>query len=161
MNSETGKHVLTPHEAFSLLDGVHSYFANEDVHLQGTHRAEILSDAMLREGFADLSHSVMWIHNVLKEFHRGNFQEVDSIAGSCRTVESFLESAKGTRFEKAAEDLMAPIRDLNELLVHHAIDWQQSAPVLADEKKAKFPQDLTMTEKLGIWQRQQSQEKTL
>lgn len=161
MQSKEDKHVLTDTEAFSVLDSLNNYFTgDEDVYVGGKHRTEVVADAMLREGLVELSHTAMQIHNTLKEAHRGNFRALDFLANGANVVEDFLKSAKGSRFQQAAQELMQPIRDVSKIFADHAIDWQQSIPVLADIKKETFPEDLSMTEKLGIWQRQQSHDVT-
>jgi hypothetical protein len=158
MAKESGT-VLTESEAMAMLEAVHQYF-NEDNFIKGHHFMENMVEDIARDGLADLAKEVNQIHATLKEFHRGDFKSANFFEqGDADIFKDLREKAKGTRWEEAATKLAHDLKGLEaafEELPVRNVDWEASAEVLTRVKTKKFPDDLSMTERLGQWQRSQS-----
>jgi hypothetical protein len=153
-------YVLTPKDAWSLLAATSDYVHTPVRALNGKDRADILAEAALAKGFVDLSTTISAIHSSVMDFHKGNYKAIQYLLEGPAIREDVVGDAKGTGFEKAVDRLFKPlgwIADVDEKLAdrkgNHQIDWDASAKVLLKVKKDKFPEDLTMVEKLAVTKR--------
>jgi hypothetical protein len=150
-------YVFTPKDAWSLLAATSDYVHTPDRAINGKDRANILAEAALAKGFVDLSDTISAIHSSVMDFHKGNYKAIQYLLEGPAIREDVVKEAKGTGFEKAVSRLIASlgwIADLDEKLAgrkgNHHIDWDASAKVLVKVKKDKFPENLTMVEKLAV-----------
>jgi hypothetical protein len=149
-------YVFTPKDAWNLLAATSDYVHTPDRAINGKDRADILAEAALAKGFADLSTTISAIHSSVMDFHKGNYKGIQYLLEGPAIREQLVADAKGTGFEKAVRRLFSTLRqigDLDEKLAGRRglgrIDWDASAKVLLRVKKEKFPEDLTMVEKLA------------
>ena len=149
----TKGHVLTEQEAFSLLMAVHRYFRDTDAHVGGRHRTEIVAEEMVKDGKASLATDVLHIHGTMQDFHRGSFKEA-MFFGDSPVFEGFVEASRGTRFAESVDHIVRELKIFGEVINEKPIDWAKSADVLAKVKRDKYPEDLTMIEKLDRWQQE-------
>jgi hypothetical protein len=150
-------YVFTPKDAWSLLAATSDYVHTPDRAINGKDRADILAEATLAKGFVDLSTTISAIHSSVMDFHKGKYKGIQYLIEGPAIREHVVKEAKGTGFEKAVDRLFKPlnwIADLDEKLArrkgNHHIDWDASAKVLLKVKKERFPEDLTMIEKLAV-----------
>jgi hypothetical protein len=155
----TNKHVLTEHEAFALLSNSHGYFTSFEP-ISGRHRTEIVAEAMARDGLTGTAEDTMFLHSQLKLFHQGDYSAIGAF-NQVPLIENLLVSAKGTKFERAVEDIIRPLESFIEIFdrlseARRQIDEDRSSEVLAKVKQDRFPEDMSMVEKLDKWQRDQT-----
>lgn len=152
-------YVLSSKEALSLLAAAHNYAQRPDRAINGRDWAEIVAEAALAKGHANLSDSISAMHSSIMGFHKGSYREIEFLLNTPEIHEEVREEAKGTGFEPAVALLfgrLAAVPILNKKnygrFLGRVIDWDASSKVLLDVKQEHFPQDLTMIEKLNIAQ---------
>ena len=127
--------VLSDQEAFGLLDANHNYLKAEGTRIGDKHQAEILADAMVREGLTKLAGAVTGLHNAMKGFARGDFGKGQHMEDP--VIETVLEYSTGTKFADAAKELVAPLNAFREVAAEK-VDWAKSANTLAEQKGGIF-----------------------
>lgn len=146
-------YVLSKKDAWLLLAAASDYARTPDRSINGKDRAEILAEAALAKGHSDLARVISGIHSSIMDFRKGNIRAIQYLLEGPVIREDVHKYAKGTGFEDAASDLVAHvggIADVGEKIGERLIDWDASSKVLLKVKKDRFPQDLTMIEKLAV-----------
>jgi hypothetical protein len=146
-------YVLTTKDAWALLAAATDYMHEPDRRIDGRDRADILAEAGLAKGLSDLSWTISAIHSSVMGFHKGNYKDMQYLLETPDFREIVQNLAKGTEFEMAADRLFQPLRYITEVadkVGERTIDWEASSKVLLRAKKERFPEDLTMVEKLAV-----------
>ena len=146
--------VLTSDEAFPLLDANHNYMKSSYSHVGEKHQAEILADAMMREGLNNPAMDLIHIHDAMMKFSKGDFKA--GLVFTDGVLDSLVESTSDSKFAGAAQSIARALKAFGKL-AGDDIDWQRSTPILAQVKREQFPKDVTMIEKLNDWQSQQGE----
>ena len=154
-NSGKKQHVLTEKEASSLLIESADYLSTSGDHVDGRHRTEVVAKKMESDGNFDLADTLMGIHNTFKEFASGDNKSLRYFSDD-PMHDRLVEEVKNTGFEKSIEKTVATLASITETFADREIDWDKSAEVIAKVKRERFPEMLTMVEKLTDWQRDQS-----
>ena len=157
INDESSEkpHVLTKDEAVRILIAAFDYLTLANDHIAGNHRTEVVAKAAEQNQEFELASDLLAIHNVLKEFGNGNLRAIKYL-GEAPVGDNLLETAKNSTLINEAKSLASSIEPIEEILEGQSIDWEKSFKVLAEVKKEKFPEKLTMVEKLSNWQRGKS-----
>jgi hypothetical protein len=148
-------YVLSSKDAWMLLAAASNYVHTPDRTINGKDRADIVAEAALANGHANLSRTISAIHSSIMDFYKGKHREMQFLLEGPAIREYVKDEAKGTRFEEAVRELFAHvgyIADVEEKIGDRLVDWDASSKVLLRVKKEKFPQELTMTEKLNLAQ---------
>lgn len=148
------RHVLSEREAFGLLSSSHRYFNAADAYINGRHKTEILAEAMLQAGQESLATDAMYLHTAMTAFQKGAFNEVQFLSEG-PVFTGFLKNAQATKFEASVKKLVGQLSSFDEILTDRDVNWETSSTILAEMKRARFPNDLTMVERLDQWQRDQ------
>lgn len=143
---------LTEQEAMAMIIASTDYLTKITDHTNGRHRTEVVAEAMERDAKFDLASDAMAIHTTVKAFGNGDFKKIAYFA-EAPVLENFVAAAEGTKFEKAANTIAHELEPLEEVLYDKLIDWEKSSEVLARVKREKFPETLSMVEKLTNHQR--------
>jgi hypothetical protein len=155
---ETEKpYVLSKKDAWALLAAASNYMRAPERTVDGKERADILAEATLAKELSDLSDTISWIHSSVMRFHKGDYKAIQYLLETPAIRDDVKNEAKGTTFATAVERLFSPLRyfvELEDKLGERDIDWEKSAKVLLKVKAEKFPEDLTMVEKLTVAQSQ-------
>ena len=156
-NNENKPHVISPREAKALLVELGEYFSpgTAGEHVDGKHRAEVVAKTMELNGKFDEADSLMSIHNAMKEFGNGKAKALAWFS-EVPVHENLANDVKNSQFEKSVAPITNIVENIAKILDYSEIDWDKSADVIAKVKRDRFPDKLTMVEKLTNWQHDQS-----
>ena len=146
-------YVLTQKDAWALLASASNYVHTPNRKIDGKEQADILAEATLSRGLSDLANSVAAIHSSVMRFHKGDYRAIQYLLETPAIGQHAMQAAKGTSFARAVERLFNPlgyIAELEDRLRGRAINWEESSRVLLKVKSDRFPEDLTMAEKLEV-----------
>ena len=149
-------HVLTKKEASKLLMICSDYLSPASIGLvDGKHRTESVAKKMESDGQFDLADTIMGVHDAIRRFTNGDNRAL-SYFNEVPMDEIVRNEIKNTVYEKSVESAISATDKICKTLDLRDIDWEKSAEVIAKVKKERFPEMLTMVEKLSNWQRDQS-----
>ena len=110
---------------------------------------------MESDGQFDLADTIMGVHDAIRRFTNGDNRAL-SYFNEVPMDEIVRNEIKNTVYEKSVESAISATDKICKTLDLRDIDWEKSAEVIAKVKKERFPEMLTMVEKLSNWQRDQS-----
>ncbi len=151
------KHVITRNQASQLLLESGDYFSmfGAGEHVDGKHRSEVIAKAMELDGQIGQADAIMNFHNSMKQFANGDTKALQWFTET-PVADNLSDTVKNSKFEASVERIISTAAKIGKILPKREIDWEKSADVIAKVKRERFPDKLTMVEKLTNWQHDQS-----
>ena len=150
------KHVVTRNQALELLLANIDYFSESGEHVDGKHRTEVIAKSMELDGQFDMAHALMRVHNSMKEVAKADIRTGLQWFAQSNVADDLAKTVKNTKYEDAVSPIVEKASRIGKILPDRDYDWEKSADVIAKVKRERFPDKLTMVEKLTNWQRDQT-----